>query len=430
MPPIRLTLPDPSLVLLVGPSGCGKSTFARAHFAPTEVVSSDRCRAMVSDDENDQGATAAAFRVLHAIVEERLRAKRFTVVDATSVRPESRRALLHYAREAHLPAAAIVFDLPEELCLERARTRHDRSVEPGVVLHHALQLRRALETLPREGFRVVHVLHSVAEVDSADVVREPLAVDRRRDRGPFDVIGDVHGCLDEMAELLDRMGYVRDQEGVPWHPAGRRLVFLGDLADRGPKVAELYDLVMRAVASGAALCLPGNHDDKLRRWIRGRRVRIAHGLQESIDSLMARDTPFRDRVAAFVESLPSHLVLDGGALVVAHAGMKEWLQGRDDQRVRDFALYGETTGETDEFGLPVRLEWAADYHGRALVIYGHTPVAGPRWAANAVNIDTGCVFGGRLSALRYPEREIVSVASRREYAPSRRPFLAQVEAGG
>ena len=262
------------------------------------------------------------------------------------------------------------------------------------------------------------------------MVREPLPVDRRRDRGPFDVVGDVHGCLDELAELLDRLGYVRDPDGVPWHPSGRRLVFLGDLADRGPKVAELYDLVMRAVSSGAALCLPGNHDDKLRRWVRGRRVRVAHGLQESIDSLMTRDAAFRDRVAGFVESLPSHLVLDGGALVVAHAGMKEWLQGRDSQRVRDFALFGETTGETDEFGLPVRLEWAADYHGRALVVYGHTPVASPRWAANAVNVDTGCVFGGRLSALRYPEREIVSVGAKREYAHSRRPFLAQAEAGG
>jgi protein phosphatase len=428
-PRTELALPDPSLVLLVGASGCGKSTFARRCFRDTEIVSSDRCRALVSDDENDQGATRAAFRVLHVLVEERLRAARFTVVDATNVRPESRRALLALARDAHLPAAAIVFALPDALCLERARTRADRSVDAGVVQHHLALLERSLETLPREGFRALHVLRSHEAVDAATVVREPLPVDRRHERGPFDVVGDVHGCLDELHELLDALGYVPDEHGVFWHPAGRRLVFLGDLADRGPKVAELFDFVMRSVRAGAAFCVPGNHDDKLRRWVRGRRVRIAHGLQESIDSLLSRPPEFRTAVADFIEGLPSHLVFDGGALVVAHAGIKEPLQGRDDGRVRDFTLYGETTGETDEFGLPVRLEWALDYHGRALVVYGHTPVNGPRWAHNAVNIDTGCVFGGRLSALRYPERQIVSVAARRQYTQSRRPFLPETAEG-
>src|SRR5204863_2243151 len=118
----------------------------------------------------------------------------------------------------------------------------------------------------------------------------------------------------------------------------------------------------------------------------------------------------------------SHFVLDDGKLVVAHAGMKEIMQGRGSGAVRDFALYGETTGETDEFGLPVRYNWAAEYHGVAQVVYGHTPVPQPEWLNRTINIDTGCVFGGKLSALRYPEGELVSVPARRVYAVPARPL--------
>ena len=120
----------------------------------------------------------------------------------------------------------------------------------------------------------------------------------------------------------------------------------------------------------------------------------------------------------------SHSVLDGGKLVVAHAGMKEEMQGRGSGAVRDFALYGETTGETDEFGLPIRYNWAAEYRGKATVVYGHTPVPEPEWLNRTINIDTGCVFGGKLTALRYPEKELVSVAARATYAVPARPFLA------
>jgi polynucleotide kinase-phosphatase len=103
--------------------------------------------------------------------------------------------------------------------------------------------------------------------------------------------------------------------------------------------------------------------------------------------------------------------------------MKQEMQGRGSGKVRDFALYGETTGETDEFGLPVRMNWAAEYRGSAMVVYGHTPVPRPEWLNNTVNIDTGCVFGGKLTALRYPEKQFVSVPARRTYCESRRPFL-------
>jgi protein phosphatase len=428
---MQITLPQPSLVALVGPSSAGKSTFARAHFRPTEVLSSDHCRALVTDDENDQTATEAAFAVLHFIAGQRLARGRLTVVDATNVRPRGRLPLIDIARRHHLPAVAIVFDLPESVTAQRLQGRSDRGFGLEVVAQQREQLHRSLATLEQEGFRQVYTLRSPEEVAAARIVREPLPTDRRTEHGPFDIVGDVHGCADELEELLARLGYAPDgRDGAAaWrHPAGRRVVFVGDLVDRGPRVPDVLRIAMRMVERGSALCVPGNHDDKLMRKLQGRDVQVAHGLQSSLEQLDREPAELGAAVADFIAALPSHLVLDGGRLVVAHAGMKAPFQGRDSRRVRDFALYGETTGETDEFGLPVRHNWAADYRGRAVVVYGHTPVPDPEWVQRTINVDTGCVFGGKLTALRYPELEIVSVPARRTYAAPSRPFLPGVVA--
>jgi polynucleotide kinase-phosphatase len=427
-----LTVPDLSLVVLVGPSGSGKSTFARRHFLATEVLSSDFCRGLVADDEASQSASGDAFEVLYLIAARRLARGRLTVIDATSVQPDARKPLLALARRYHCPAVAIVFDLPEEVCRENNRQRPARQVQESVIQTHHEQLRRVLPRLEGEGFAPVHVLSSREEMDAAVIVRQPLPSDRRQEPGPFDIVGDVHGCFDELQALLGLLGYAVD--GVPAAdggtgyavrpPAGRKAVFLGDLVDRGPKVPAVLRLVMGMVEAGTALCLTGNHDDKLRRRLRGNPVKVAHGLAETLAQLEQEPPDFRERVRTFLEGLVGHYVLDGGRLVVAHAGMPAHLQGRLSNRVRDFALYGETTGETDEFGLPVRCNWAADYGGPALVVYGHTPVLEPLRQGNTVNIDTGCVFGGRLTALRYPERELVSVPAARTYCPPARPLPA------
>jgi protein phosphatase len=222
-----------------------------------------------------------------------------------------------------------------------------------------------------------------------------------RDHGPFDIVGDVHGCHGELVALLRELGYeVGDDGTTATPPEGRRAIFVGDYVDRGPDTPRVLRLVMSMVAAGTAICLPGNHDQKLVRKLKGRAVRITHGLAETLAQLEAERDDFREQVRDFLGGLVSHVVVDDGKLVVAHAGMKEAYQGRSPGRVRDFALFGETTGETDEFGLPVRLQWAGDYRGRAAVVYGHTPVAEPEWLNNTINIDTGCVFGGRLTALR------------------------------
>jgi protein phosphatase len=430
-----ITIPEPSLVVLVGISGSGKSTFAARHFRRTEIISSDFCRGLVSDDENDQAATKDAFEVLHYIAAKRLAAGRLTVVDATSVQPGARRPLTELARSQHVPVVAIVLDLPRATCAERNAARPDRAFSPHVLGQQAEQLRRSLPGLRREGFHRVHVLASPAEVDAAVVEREPLWNDRRTEQGPFDIIGDVHGCYAELTGLLALLGYEIAVDGSSAaHPGGRRAIFVGDLVDRGPATPAVLRLVMGMVADGAAMAVAGNHEARLLKALRGRDVTVSHGLAESLAQLDREPEGFRDQVAAFLDRLLAHYLLDDGKLVVVHAGLPEQMHGRASAAVRAFALYGDTTGEADEFGLPVRYPWARDYRGRAMVVYGHTPVPEPEWVNNTICIDTGCVFGGRLTALRYPEREMVSVpAARVYYAPARpldpAPAPAPREAG-
>ncbi|WP_420811342.1 AAA family ATPase [Candidatus Frankia nodulisporulans] len=425
------------LVVLVGVSGSGKSTFARAHFRSTQVLSSDVCRGLVADDENDQSATPDAFDVLHYIAGKRLAAGRLTVVDATNVQSKARASLVHVAREHDVLPVAIVLDLPERVCVARNAERADRAFGPAVIRRQAADLRRSLRGLAREGFRRVHVLHSVDEVAGATIEYTKLFTDLRHETGPFDIIGDVHGCLDELEQLLTRLGYHlrRDADGSAdggggdggrpvsaWHPDGRRVVFVGDLVDRGPAVPGVLRLAMGMVAEGTAFAVCGNHENKLVRALAGRKVTVGHGLAASLEQLAAEPAEFQARATAFCQDLVSHYVLDAGRLVVAHAGLKEAYHNRASARVRSFALYGDTTGETDEYGLPVRLPWARDYRGRATVVHGHTPTPEPEWVNNTLCVDTGCVFGGSLSALRYPERELVAVPAARVYVEPTRPL--------
>ena len=243
--------------------------------------------------------------------------------------------------------------------------------------------------------------------------------------GPFDIVGDVHGCLDELLDLMVALGYRVEPQGSGYAvtpPQGRKLAFVGDLVNRGPATPGVLRLAMSMVHAGQALCIPGNQDMKLAAMLNGSMAQPTPGLARSLEQLAAEPAQFRAAVARFIESLPNHCVLDDRKLVIAHAGLPQPMQGSNSARARAFALSGENTGETDEFGLAVRCNWAADYRGNALVVFGHTPVAEPLWLNNTVNIDTGCVCGGQLTALRYPERETVSVPARAVYSESRRRF--------
>ena len=426
---MKIELPEVCLVLLVGASGSGKSHFARRHFQPTEIISSDTCRALVDDDETSMAATADAFDLLNYIASKRLARMRFTVIDATSIRPEDRKRLVDLAREHDLMAAAIVLDLPEGVCVERDGHRPDRQLGRRIIARQRSQLRRGLRGLKREGIRFVHHLHTVEEVDAVHIERQPLWPNRRHEGGPFDIVGDIHGCADELEALLRQLGYDRDGD-IYAHPEGRRLLFLGDIVDRGPRILDACRYVRATVAAGNALCVPGNHDMKFVRLLRGKKVTVNHGLHDTLAELEAlpdKGATIKGDLLSFFDGLVSHYVLDEGRLVVAHAGMKQSYQGRASGRVRAFALYGETSGETDEYGLPVRHDWAADYRGEATVVYGHTPVTEAEWLNKTINIDTGCVFGGRLSALRYPELELISVPATQTWCEPVKPLAPAPE---
>lgn len=291
------------------------------------------------------------------------------------------------------------------------------------------QLNQSLRKFKREGFRQIRVLQSIKEIESVSFVRQPMWTDKRSERGPFDIIGDIHGCFDETYALLKRLGYQVSSQSENgdrrYHvvaPGDRKVIFVGDLVDRGPDSPNVLRLVMDMVADSVAICVPGNHEIKLQKKLSGKNVKLTHGLAETMAQLDQQSPDFIDRVVSFIDSLISHYVLDDGKLVVAHAGMKESFQGRGSGAVRAFALYGETTGETDEYGLPVRYNWASEYRGKATVVYGHTPVLKAEWLNNTICLDTGCVFGGKLTALRYPEREIVQEPAATTYYEPIRPL--------
>jgi len=425
----NIEIPDFSLVVLIGSTGSGKSTFAAKHFLPTEVISSDYCRALVSDDETDQGVTADAFDLAREIAGKRLKHRKLAVIDATNVRPTDRKGWIELARQWHALPVAIVFDPGIDVCVEHNKARAGRAFGGQAVQQMVSEVRRGLGGLQREGFRQVWKLTSVEGIEGSMVARQPLWTDKRNDAGPFDIIGDIHGCADELQTLLAKLGYRiewSDDRGertvTVTPPEGRKAVFVGDLVDRGPNSPDVLRIAMSMTAAGAAYAVQGNHDRKLERWLAGRKVTIAHGLQETIDQLESQDRGFREALPKFLNGLRSHVWLDGGRLAVAHAGLKEEMIGRGSGAVREFALYGETTGEINEFGLPVRADWAASHRGSTTIVYGHTPVVRADWVNNTLCIDTGCVFGGKLTALRWPEKELVHVPAERTWFEPIRPL--------
>jgi len=421
---MRIEIPEIAVVALIGVSGSGKSTFAKQFFKPTEILSSDYIRALISDDENSLTVNTQTFDTLYYIANQRLNLGLLTVIDATNVQKEARASVLRLAKDQNCHAVAIVLDMPEKLCKERNEKRLDRDFGGHVIKRQSEQLRRSIRHLQKEGFRFVYVLKNEEDAANVEIVRMPLWNNKKNETGPFDIIGDIHGCYDELCVLLEKLGYSVDKDNcaaIP--PEGCKSIFLGDLCDRGPKNIEVLRLVMNMVRAGDAYCVAGNHDAKLLRKLRGSNVQLTHGLEKTVSQLSTQSCEFVKDVQAFLDNRVSHYVFDGGKLVVAHAGLKERYQGRGSGRVRDFCLYGDTTGETDEYGLPVRLPWANEYRGKAMVVYGHTPMPNVEAINNTFCIDTGCVFGGKLTALRYPEKKVVQVDAMQEYYAPVKPFL-------
>jgi len=435
--PLQCAIPELCVVMLVGPSGSGKTTFARKWFKPTEILSSDAFRGMVGDDENDQTVTKDAFELLYATAEKRLRRGKLVVFDATNVQPFAIEHIMRMARDHFVRAVVFAFGIPLTECLINNSFR-ERKVDEAIIRRHVGQYHHVMRNLRQrhKGIRNAWSFNSNAEAASASVTRNRSRHYKHfEDVGPFDVIGDIHGCFDELLDLVARLGYEMkapspEEYARPVHPQGRKLVFVGDYIDRGPYAYAVLHMIQQLSAEGLALCLPGNHDVRLARKLRKTTPeellknpsKLTHGLQATLESfqygwgIIPPATPEDlKRIADWIGGLPSHLILDHGKLVVAHAGLREEMIGRSHGAVREFCLYSNPSGAVDDDGFPIREDWAKDYRGKAIIAYGHIHAGTAEFRNNTICLDTNVYMGGTLTALRYPEREIVAVPARKVY---------------
>jgi protein phosphatase len=427
-----LAIPRPTLIILCGPSGCGKSTFANTHFQQTSIVSTDTCRSLVSDDIRNMECSGEAFDLAYTIVNKRLKLGRTTVFDSTALSFHARQKLREIAHAHDFMTLLLVLNTSKEMCMQRDGTRiWPTPVGKDVLNNQFHQFQDSLATITQEGDDGVAII-SNEEVNKLHVRVEPLNTERPEEHGPFDIIGDVHGCLDELRQLLGQLGYLENSAQVWRHPDKRRVIFLGNLVDRGPNSLEVLRLVAHMVKAGQALYVQGDHCNRFYRYINQQHTILNQGLETTVAEFMALPTPERAEIADLVKDLigsaPSYLLLDNGKLAVAHAGVKDTMLGRLSDRIFYFCLYGHTTNNTnveaelehsaEEIIVPEN--WAEHYRGKPLVAYAHTPLAtaGPEIHNNTVNLDQGCVFGGRLAAMRYPERSFVQVKAAHSYYPT------------
>jgi len=384
---MSLIVPDFALLVLVGASESGKAGFAARHFGEGALLGPEL------DFEESLGRAAAV-----------LSQRQPAILSRSSVERAEGQKLKELSRYQDVAPLALAIGLDQKA-------------------------RRSIKSLTKQGIDLLTHCDTAEAAAALDVLKVQLPVDRRHDRGPFDIVGDIHGCFEELTALLNRLGYRIEphQAGgeapiCAHHPEGRKLVFLGDLVDRGPRNVDCLRLAMGMTAEGSARCVMGNHEHKLLRWLAGRPIKIGGGLDVTIAELKRRSDGFKEEVAQFLEGLLPHHWLAEGQLVAAHAGLAAQHHGRMSPRIEALCLYGKTTGERDAYGLPERIDWAAQYSGAAEVVYGHTPVAEAEWFNKTINLDTGCVFGGRLTALRWPERELVSVPAVRVHKKRPKPF--------
>lgn len=382
-----INIPELSVVVLIGRVTQEKLAFSQKHFDVEEILAS---------------------RGFEINLAQRLEGGKLTVIELSELEEKRNIEIIRLAKKYHCLAIAIVIHAKDTEYYIRKK-----KVSPKELVEHLREI----------GYQKVFVLEDDNATKSAEVQRTKLANNKKEVHGPFDIIGDIHGCYDELCELLEKLGYEVDKVGAKvYNKQARKVVFLGDLVDRGPNSPQVLRLVMSMVKEGTAYCVLGNHDGKLLRKLKGANVQVIHGLETTLEQLKHEPKAFIEEVITFLEGLVSHYVFDEGRLVVAHAGLKEKLHGRESKRIRDLAMYGETTGEKDEYGLPIRLNWSKDYSGAAWVVYGHTPRLHAKIINHTVNIDTGCVFGGKLTAFRYPEREIVEVQAKAKYYDSPKPL--------
>ncbi|WP_339312488.1 polynucleotide kinase-phosphatase [Paenibacillus sp. FSL k6-2145] len=440
----EIHLPNAGIVVLVGPSNSGKSTLldrlvAESVIRRTEAVSSDQFRMLVGDDEyvdwkhrprseadviyaEYQQVSAKAFEAMEAMLATRCRLNKLTWVDATHLYPEDRERLIQVARKAHVPVIAVVLDIPEKELLERdAQREYPRGRQR--VKQQVQQFKRTLRSIREDGFDASYVLKRPDEITFVRT-SNPLVTDMGTG---IDIIGDIHGCYDEMMELIVRLGYVdKDGSGLYRHPEGRKLVSVGDVTSRGPESLQCLLFWQRHCTAELAYMIDSNHGWKIARYLDGRDVTLSHGDERVEMELLqfeqehGQETAKRVRaeLRTFLLDAPSHLVFSRNGVrqvVVAHAGIRDHFIGKQSKRIQDYCRYGDVEG-TDEQGRPVRKDWYVDHNSGECIVWGHDPRPYPTIVNDTVNIDQGVVFGGMLTAWRMPEREAVSVPAKQDYA--------------
>jgi protein phosphatase len=421
--PERILRIEPgSVVVPVGAAGSGKTTWVRHNFPAEQVVSLDDFRILMTGADAAPDATAEALELLVQVLQARCARRLTTALDGIFVDAALRRRLLEVTTRHRRPAVAVCLRVEPELAAARLREA-GRGISPTILQRQVALIERfATGAGAAEGWsRIVVVVETDLERRPAVRYTLPRALTYG---GPFDVVGDVHGCLPELDDLLDLLGYAPPgPDHARRHPEGRMAVFVGDLADRGPDSAGVFRRVLAMHAAGSALAVRGNHDAKLQRHLQGRQVQITQGLATTLEQLAEAGGDLTVRVRGFLEGLPQVLVLAGGALVVFHAALPRDRVERKDEATRAQTTYGIVRGTTDD-GHPIRdTGWTEGWRtgpGEPVAVYGHTPVARPEWRRNALNVDGGCVFGGYLAALRFPEQGLASVSARAVYCASRK----------
>ncbi|MBF0099415.1 MAG: AAA family ATPase [Desulfobacterales bacterium] len=426
---MKINIPQLALVILIGPSGSGKTSFAKKHFQSTSILSSDFFRGMISDDENDQTVTGEAFEILDFIAQNRLKKGKLTIIDSTNVLKAARQPLLKFAKSYHILPIAIVFNFSEKTCQDRNQLRFDRQVDPFIIHRQHYQLQNSLIEIVNEGFHKIYYINDDTSVDEIHVELEPLACDRHLIEGPFDIIGDIHGCYDELIVLLEKLGYQQHLIASPIfqeynlfykHPTNRKVIFIGDVVNYGPKILETISLISNMVHEGNAYCILGDHERFLLNWFKSCGKNCHSSLKKTLQAFESIPIGihylYMQYIQQFLEQLSYHYLFDHGNLIVSHAGMLQNMQGRISKAVNHFCLYGENISEPQLGIVPsYQPEWPAKHSGDARIVYGHIPVEKPQWFNRTVNIDTGCVFGGALTALQYPEKKFISIKANKPY---------------
>lgn len=439
-----ISIPHNSIVLLIGPSNSGKSTtlqnwVRKGYLQAEEVISSDHFRRLVSDidflDWTNQPKEVAAnlmeeysqisrvaFDMMEKMIGARAALNKRSFIDATHLKEAEREKYRLLGKQFHVPVIAIFFDISLPVLLERDEKRtHPRG--KGRVKRHFEIMRQEIRKIQKETYYAIYSLRERDESVQIDPVVSSIYLSA--DSG-LDVIGDIHGCMDECYELLERLGYVKEEDGLFRHPEGRKFVSVGDIMSRGPKSAEALFFFSAHLKNNLAYMIDSNHGWKIARWLDGKKVTLSHGdewIEEAFSAFSHEYTDkqieeIREDWKTILLNAPSHYVLTRNGIktaIIAHAGIKDKYIGKESAGISDFTRYGETLG-MDSDGKPIRGDWYRKHLSKELIIWGHDPKPEPLVVNNTINIDQGVVFGGKLTAIRYPEREFISVKAQQDYA--------------